>query len=170
MKIDPTEDWFAAHEARLFNAYGRFDNYDRVIGILRYALNDADQTSLTEINKILILHIANWLYVSTAFESSSIITKGNSTRYNIVELIQKVEGTTYISGIGATNYQDEEEYRVAGIELKYADISTFLESDEGKKLNPKGANIGASIIDWMMRYDNTHLLNVFRRASESSES
>ena len=167
MEVDDSTDWFAAHEARLYNAYGKLENYDRVLGIIKYALDEANPTSLAEINKILVLHIANWLYVSTAFESSSILTEGKSTRYNIVELIKKVEGTSYISGTGAADYQEEEEYVAADIELQYANITTYLRSPEGQKQNPAGANIGASIIDWMMRYDNTHILNIFRSAKAS---
>jgi len=40
----------------------------------------------------------------------------------VIEIVQRVGGDTYISGYGGKNYQDEEHFTQAGINLVYSDF------------------------------------------------
>jgi len=162
--VDDSTDWWLSHKRKLYYAYGNSEHYDRIIGLVDYAIQEAGSRRLADINKSIIGYLSNYLNVRPRIElSSNLDSAGHKADVNI-NIMKALGESDYISGTGADNYQTQEQYAAAGISLSYADIATFLHSPQGRSINSKQAAIGASVFEWFMLYSNTELLDIFRAA------
>ena len=71
-----------------------------------------------------------------------IINKTVHLVHLLIEIIKCLNGKEYLSGLGAKNYQQDEKFRNANIQLDYTNFST-----NKKKLENKNLFSEASILD-----------------------
>jgi hypothetical protein len=77
---------------------------------------------LSELNEFVIRNIADFLKIEIDFiKSSELEIKGESTE-RLLNIVKSVEGDTYLSGIGAKDYLDEDMFTESEISLTYQDF------------------------------------------------
>jgi len=169
LEVDDTAGWFDTHQRKLRAVYGGEMYYDRIIGLIEYAVSDVQSTKIVDINNAIISHISNYLYVNPKVVISSDVKITDDYDDVNLTLVKATEGTHYISGLGGDKYQQTKDFKNAGVNLSYANIQGFLKSSNGLLANPLGADIGASIFDWLVRYSNTEIKELFRAAESAEE-
>ena len=99
---------------------------------------------LSEVNIFLIKKICEWMELNVKFYNSSKLDINKSLRGDerLIEIIKCLNGKEYLSGLGAKNYQQDEKFRNANIQLDYTNFST-----NKKKLENKNLFSEASILD-----------------------
>lgn len=118
-EIDWTRDWRHAHLEQLRHAYGKAPHYDRYARCIQ-ALYDAAGSSLAEFTIRTTVEIAGWLGIEhPRFVRSSNYDLHGAKTDRLVDLLQQVGATHYISGPSAAAYIETEKFERAGITLEY---------------------------------------------------
>lgn len=115
-------DWTKKHVATIRQTYSKAPYFDEVMAILEPAYQ-ATAANLSQHNRRLIAAISDYLGLGCRQYLSSSFDIQNSSDDRLIELIQKVGGTHYISGRGGANYQDPGKFKAAGIELEVCEYS-----------------------------------------------
>ncbi|WP_028544005.1 WbqC family protein [Paenibacillus taiwanensis] len=85
-------------------------------------------STLSEFNQYLIKYISQeFLGIKTQFINSSELNIPGKKLDKLINLLQKVEASKYISGPAAKDYIDESRFIEAGIKLDYKDYSNYPE-------------------------------------------
>jgi len=107
----------------------------------------SEETSLAEFNTAIIMDVLHLLGmpVTHISRSSTLDVSGSSTSL-LIDIVKAVGGTDYLSGGGASGYQDEEAYAAAGIGLSFQSYAhpTYPQFGSGD-FQP-----GLSVLDAMM--------------------
>jgi hypothetical protein len=115
--IDNAKPWRTRHHRSIVQAYAAapfLTDYRPVLD----DLYGRDWSNLCDLNIMISLRLAELLGITTPWLRSSDLGTIHGTKTDlVVELCQRVGATTYLSGDGAT-YFDESSFRAAGIELR----------------------------------------------------
>jgi hypothetical protein len=131
LMISNNTDWRSRHLRLIDNTYRLSPYYAdgmNVINDLYAATKDVNDLSTFNIYCIESLYKLINISVST-YRSSSLPVSGKADQYN-ANIVSYLGGQTYISGVGANNYQSESVYKKSGIELKMLDSLSILKKDE----------------------------------------
>ena len=81
----------------------------------------SEEADLASVNRELVEGVAGFLGLECQFSAASDHDVGDkSGEDRIIALVQKTESNaTYLSGSGATNYQEDANFQAAGITLRY---------------------------------------------------
>lgn len=113
--------WRNRHQKIIEMNYKRSAYFQSVRDIL-YPLYEMDYHILSDFNICFIQKIVEKLGFHTKFlRSSDLKVEGKSTE-RLINIIQKVNGDTYISGEGGAKYQDEVMFQNSGIKLVYSNF------------------------------------------------
>ena len=84
------------------------------------------EVSLSKFNHDLICLICKHLEIETKIITASNLTLNRELQKQdlLIDILQKLDAKTYISGTGASNYQSESKFNEAGIDLIYIDSVT----------------------------------------------
>lgn len=115
-----TADWRRKHLATLEQAYAHSPYRDEMLGLVD-SVFQATGDSLSEMNITLIERIAKYLKIETRFARASEMPSESSGTQKLLELCQRFEATTYVTGHGALNYLDHDAFEAAGIGVSYMD-------------------------------------------------
>ncbi len=134
VKIDESTNWRRKHLQTLASVYGNrpgFESTHRQIT----EIYDRQHERLIDLNMDLISWLLKALDIEVQICMSSEFGIESTSTSRLVELTQALGGTTYISGLGAKNYLDEEAFRQQNIEVRWQEFlhptwdqgqSTFL--------------------------------------------
>lgn len=103
--------------------------------------------NIAEYNSTNILELVNYLGIQTTkIRLASEFNIETVSNERIIDLVKACEGQTYLSGGGASGYQDDSLYRLNGLELIYQDYvhPTYEQKNSGEFV------MGLSIIDSLM--------------------
>lgn len=113
--------WPRKHLGKLQANYGRCRFFDSVMETLRPIYEDPGE-HLAAFNVRLIRALAGYVGLSPRFYLASELGTDRTSTQRLIDLVQRVAGTTYVSGSGGVNYQDPAAFKEAGLEL---DIRTY---------------------------------------------
>jgi WbqC-like protein family len=120
MLCDPTKDWCRKHWATIKYVYGKAPYFPYYVSLLRrfYALQPR---LLADFTIELTVALARELGLDkTQFVRSSTLKVSEATKTDaLLELLQEVGATHYISGPSAKDYIEEDKFRAAEIGLEY---------------------------------------------------
>ena len=122
---------------------------------------------LCDLNVAFIKEICSILDIKTRIHLASEFPCGGTKTVRLVELCKAVNADTYFSGVGGRNYQEEELFQAAGIELRY---SGFVHPHYEQRFG--GFVEGLSIVDLLFNCGPAAreiLENAHRGASEVIE-
>ncbi len=106
-------------KAGYFNMYKEF--FEEVYLGMRWE-------NLSELNHFLIEHISKrFLGIQTRFEDSRTYEVSGQKLPRLINLLEKVQAGTYVSGPSAKSYIDASKFREAKIALEYKDYSGYPE-------------------------------------------
>ncbi len=135
--------WNKKHWETIKNAYRKAPYFNDYKDIFEELYLGKEETRLVDVNYKFIRAICNILEIKTklSFDTEYGLIEGKTER--LVDLVQKVEGTEYVSGPAAKDYIVESFFSEANIKLTWMDYSNYQEYPQ---LYPPFEH-GVSIID-----------------------
>lgn len=145
IQIDNRQPWQKKMLKTIQMAYSKAPEYPTVYPMIENLIN-ASHESMSAFNSSIITTIAQWLEIKTQIVVASKLPQvSDDKNFRLIELIKAVNGTVYLSGNGARQYNDESAYNNNHITLTY----TNFKAQEYPQLH--GAFIpGLSILDALM--------------------
>jgi hypothetical protein len=121
VRCDDTIDWRKKIAGVLDANYRNSAHYRAFAGEILGIINSTGD-NLAELNIRLVECLAGKLGISTlTIRSSRMQAQGKATDL-LINICRELGADTYLSGSGGANYQEEEEFRAAGIKLVYIDF------------------------------------------------
>jgi hypothetical protein len=108
--------WPKKHLRKLEVNYGRCPFYRPVMDRIRPVYDDPGER-LAAFNIRLIRALAEYLGLSPRFHLASELSVAGESTDRLIELVRRVGGTTYVSGLGGTSYQDPGAFQAYGLTL-----------------------------------------------------
>lgn len=149
LHIVPDRIWMARAKAQIHQAYFRAPHYDQLESILDLFFgSELADTSLARYNASLIQHVAKMLTLDVEWLWSSAMSIHTASTKAVIQMIDQLDGTTYISGLGAKRYHDVSLFAEHNIELQYPDFPVcFRETDLPASFLYK------SVLSYLAHYD-----------------
>lgn len=127
----PATDWAQDHWRRLEAAYGCAPFFEAYRAYLESFYLHRSWTMLSEFNQALITGIArDLLGITTPFVDSRQFALTQRKGGRVVELLQAVGATTYVSGPSAKAYITDEGFLAAGITVEWKDYLGYPVYDQ----------------------------------------
>lgn len=116
--IDNSSNWRRNHMNQWRAHYSKAPFLDDVVGLLGNMGANLDQT-ISQLNIRLIKSICTYLDIRTPTMLSSELNVEGTKTERLIDLLQAVGGTSYLSGPSAEGYLDKDAFRKHGIRLEY---------------------------------------------------
>lgn len=142
------EDWQLRHLSKIQNIYRNAPYFKENWKDIEQLFQSLKHPNLRDINKTIILTLADWLNININYFFSSNFknTLGLKAEDRLIDIIKQCRSNKYLSGIGAKKYQNESKFITQKIKVIY---SNFFEIEKrfirkSRKLLP-----GTSILDFI---------------------
>jgi hypothetical protein len=142
--------WAQAHWVTITQAYRKARGFDEVAGQLAALYQAAEKLlRLTEINELLLRGMADLFHIKTEILRANTVPRTTEDpTARLIEICRSRSATRYISGPAAKAYLNFAAFDEAGIELRFADYSGYVEYEQN--LNP--FTHGVSVLDLLFRF------------------
>jgi hypothetical protein len=118
VEIDYHENWQQSHFGIVKAAYSKAKNFDLVFDALTNIYSE-NHRFLIDLNMDFLRYCATQLGIDTpVLKASSYPTKETKSR-KLLELVNAVGGSVYLTGTGSMDYLDEKIFSEAGVEVKW---------------------------------------------------
>ena len=120
-------NWNVKHWNALAGNYARatyFRHYEQEMKTLYMSI---DSENLSEINRKFIQKINSILEITTEIVDSRMLDLEGDKNERLIDAVQKLNGTHYISGPAAKSYLDLTKFEKASIEVEWMDYSGYPE-------------------------------------------
>ncbi|MCS6774934.1 MAG: WbqC family protein [Chloroherpetonaceae bacterium] len=126
--LPPDPRWAEKHWKTLRQYYGKAPYFALYADLLRHVYLECAWATLSELNQYLIRTISrDLLGISTNFADSREYALTGRRQERLLQLLQAVGATEYLSGPAARSYIDPEAFAQAGIHLRYKDYAGYPE-------------------------------------------
>ncbi len=157
IQIDNKQPWQKKMLKSIQMSYSKAPEFASIFPFFERLINNNTE-SLSELNTSIIIAIAQWLKIDTPIIiASTLPAVSDDKNYRLIELIKSVEGTTYLSGNGARQYNDEAAYNANGIKLTYTAFKPLEYAQLHGDFIP-----GLSILDLMMNLPKSEIQNMLK--------
>jgi hypothetical protein len=119
--IDYSTDWRKKHLNKLRSYYGKAKYFDELFFELE-EIYKVEYKLMADFNIELLKFLMRAFDVKINFSLSSVLNIETMKDYMNIDIVKKVGGTRYLSGIGAKAYTDPDLFRKEGIELVWQDF------------------------------------------------
>ena len=116
--IDYITDWKKKHLRTVESHYRQTPYFDVAAELLAGIENEAQET-ISQLNIRLIRRISAYLEITTPMILSSELSLQGSKTDRLIDLLKKLNATTYLSGPNADAYLNKEMFRQNWIQLEY---------------------------------------------------
>jgi len=113
-------DWRSRHLKTLRHAYARAPYFESMFALAEQ-IYACPSNCLCDFNIAAIEKIAHWLSLSPQFLRSSDLNVGGSGTQRLIDLCEKLECDTYVTGHGALRYLNHQEFDQRGVSVRYID-------------------------------------------------
>ncbi len=112
------QNWRQAHLKTLRHMYAKTPFCKAMLDVVElvYSMNT---TNVAALNAIAIEHIAAFFDLECDFRTSSRLGISGASSQRLLELVQRLDGTVYVTGHGARNYLDHELFDASGVRVEY---------------------------------------------------
>ena len=118
VEIDYHENWQQSHFGIVKAAYSKAKNFNLVFDVLTN-IYSKNHRFLIDLNMDFLKFCAAQLGIDTpVLKASTYSTKETKSR-KLLELVNAVGGSVYLTGIGSMDYLDEKIFSEAGVEVKW---------------------------------------------------
>lgn len=116
--------WMKKHKTAIISNYAKAPFFDKNF-VEQYYRNEF--TNLQEFNEFGILYLKDKFGIRTEVVRASDleVDKNFKSSELLREIVKRVGGDVYISGVGGKSYVEEEEFEKEGIEIKYFEFKPF---------------------------------------------
>jgi hypothetical protein len=123
----PTTSWARFHWRRLQETYGRARHFERYRPLFEDIYLGKKWLLLSDLNQHIIRAIARELGIPTGFRDSRELNLNERKQERVLQILEKVDATAYISGPTASGYLEKERFDACGIELMWKDYQGYPE-------------------------------------------
>lgn len=123
VRVDNRRDWRDEHLAVLTRAYGKAPHFSDLVQVFESGAG-APADTLAQVARNSVLALARYFGLAARFMSSRDLSIGGSSSQRLHDLVQRVGGSTYITGHGARNYLDHELFERSNIAVEYMDYQS----------------------------------------------
>lgn len=160
LQISNLSPWQKKIKAKIYETYHHTPFYHQVLPIVdSFFDHPVKSDSFTEFSIGIIKYVAQLLEIDVEWKQSSELeityNKNKDLNLSIVEFLS---GKTYISGLGAKKYQNEDVFGNAHIQLLYSDFP-----NEFQQLEFPHHFLNKSILSYLAYYDLADLKLIFQR-------
>lgn len=130
--MSPDPKWRDKHISMLQQVYAQAPYVDEFVAMLRETY-EAGYTRLLDFNMQLLKQTMAFVGLRRELVLSSDMEVTSTGDQRLIELVQRVDGDTYLSGKGGQSYQDPVKFSAAGIDLnvrEYQPVSYLQGADE----------------------------------------
>lgn len=148
LKLLSDSNWQRRIKAQIHQSYGKAPFYTQLESILDTFFTGKWSTdSFSNFSSEIILHVSTILELDCEWVySTNLDVKKHKAEANI-EIIEKVGGSEYVSGLGAKKYQTEEQYQENGIQLIYSNYPSHISNQ-----NLPSHFVNKSVISYLAWY------------------
>ena len=144
------EDWLDRHRSSLRNCYSKSQGYEDVTAVL-----DASGRAETLAGAIVAgaEHLMSAVGVplpKTILHSSQMDVQGTGSK-RVLDLVKSVQGTTYITGLGARHYLEHMAFDVSGVSVEYMDYDVRPWPQETQEFTPYISSLDLVAHVWLRR-------------------
>jgi len=156
LKLISNSTWQRRIKAQIHQSYSKSPYYFQLESIMDCFFSDSwASDSFSNFSSEIILHVSNMLELDRKWMfSGDLDIKKHKAEANI-EIIKKVGGSEYVSGLGAKKYQTEDQYQVQGIELTYSDYPKHF-----RNKNLPSHFMNKSVISYLAWYSIEEILEL----------
>jgi hypothetical protein len=152
-EIDDSQPWRKKVVRTLEMNYRRATQFERAMEFL-LPLLERRETNLAAFNIAAIRTIARHLGIAARFVRQSEIDGQGQATERLISLVKAVGGSAYLAGGGAAGYQEDELFKIAGVDLIYQRFTPQAYGPAERFLP------GLSVIDYLM-HDGRPLAEAF---------
>ncbi len=133
--------WRDKHLKSFQTEYGKAPHFDEVMAVLAPVYAEPGAT-LAETNQRLVRAVCGFLGIGAEFHLSSAMGLSSTGGTRLVDIVQRVGGTEYLSGAGGEKYQEQSEFEAANLRLTVRPYAPRPYEARGYPFRP-----GLSIVD-----------------------
>jgi WbqC-like protein family len=166
LEICNIQNWQKKHLNKIYNIYHKAPFFKKYYPIIQKTIElSHDLKHMADLNKFLIFNVLDILDINKPiYVSSQLPIKGfKADEYN-AEIVKKIGGDCYISGVGAKKYQIENTYSKRHISLIYNNIGQYLQ--QAPSQYPTTFDAGLSILDALFFIGKDGILQLFNDYQE----
>ncbi len=127
LKLLASFNWQRKIKAQIYQSYGKAPYYFQLESILDTFFTDIWRNdSFAHFSSEIIKHVSNILALDCKWVYSNNLNVTKHKAEANIEIIKKVGGSDYISGLGAKKYQTKDQYLNQGIKIIYSDYPTLF--------------------------------------------
>lgn len=115
------EIWKKKHLKTLSSEYRKAKFFDEVMNEVILPVFDSNK-EFSDFNIEVIVRICAYVNLNCIFKRSSELAVEGVSTSRLVNLVNKVDGTSYLSGFGGVNYQEEQDFIQSNISLQITDF------------------------------------------------
>jgi hypothetical protein len=116
------EKWNEHHLSQIFDNYKKAADFEKYFDALSDIYKE-EYDFLAEFNLEIIKFLCNSFQINTKMAYSSKFPSNSLSTKRLIELVESVNGDTYLSGPAGTNYLDLEMFKASGIEVIFQDFT-----------------------------------------------
>lgn len=140
-------DWSRSHLDTLRGVYGSAPAFREVWLEVCELLEEPPQADLAEVNMSLVCNLSKHLGLSCSFQRSSELCLTSASDDRLVEIVKLMApGGRYLSGRGASKYQDPDKFAKAGLGFEYVEFQ-HPNYPQGEHLGVRDFSQGLSVLD-----------------------
>jgi hypothetical protein len=122
VQVDYTQDWISYQINRFFECYKQTKFFPEARDFFKLVQQKKPST-ISELNRYLIDEITQYFGIKTPMEVSWKYSPQSTKTERIIDILQKVDATAYLSGPNADCYLDKDLFRERNIRLEYKSYS-----------------------------------------------
>lgn len=123
--------WQKEHWRKICQNYSRAPYFRKYSDFFEYIYTKQQWSTLSELNQTLIKGISkDLLGITTVFDDSRKFCLEETKAKRMIELLKKVECSTYLSGPAAQSYINEKEFKNFGITVQWMNYSGYSEYNQ----------------------------------------
>lgn len=130
-RIDETEvlfnNWNVKHWNTIKTNYGKAPFFNELKDYIENLYLSINTTLLSEINRIFILAIAEYLNIRTRIIDSKELNLQGDRNERLIDACKKLNATEYLSGPAAGKYLDTELFRASNIQVEWMSYTGYSE-------------------------------------------
>jgi WbqC-like protein family len=167
LEICHIQNWQQKHLNKIYYVYHKAPFFKQYYPVFQKTIESSqDLTHLADLNKFLIFNVLDILGIDKPIHiSSQLPIKGfKADEYN-AEIVRKIGGDAYMSGVGAKKYQAENTYSKRHISLIYNNIGQHLQQSPPQY--PTAFDASLSILDALFFIGEDAILQLFHDYQET---
>jgi hypothetical protein len=122
VEIDNSTNWRKKHQETLYHNYSKASSYQVFKDLLD--IYDKEWLKLIDLNAHFISQIMLKCRIDTAIVRSSLLNPEGSNEDLIIDICKKLNADMYLSGFGASEYQNEQKFNAVGLTLRYSNFTS----------------------------------------------